>query len=49
MTEGYVRVSTSDQNISSQINLLKENGCESIYTDIASGVREDRKGTEFTS
>lgn len=44
MTVGYARVSTPDQNISSQINLLKENGCESIYTDIASGVREDRKG-----
>lgn len=44
MTVGYARVSTPNQNISSQINLLKENGCESIYTDIPSDVREDRKG-----
>lgn len=44
MTVGYARVSTSDQNISSQIDLLKENGCEKIFTDIASGVRENREG-----
>ena len=44
MIFGYARVSTSDQNISTQVTLLKENGCEKIYTDIASGVREDRKG-----
>lgn len=44
MIFGYARVSTPDQNISTQVTLLKENGCEKIYTDIASGVREDRKG-----
>jgi len=44
MIVGYARVSTSDQNISTQIELLKENGCEKIFTDIASGVREDRTG-----
>ena len=42
MIFGYARVSTSDQNISNQIELLKENGCEKIFKDIASGVREDR-------
>ena len=26
------------------MQLLKQQGCEKIYTDIASGVREDRKG-----
>lgn len=41
---GYARVSTPEQNIQSQIDLLRQNGCEQIYTDVASGVREDRKG-----
>lgn len=44
MLIGYARVSTPEQNIQSQIDLLRQNGCEQIYTDIASGVREDRKG-----
>lgn len=44
MTFGYARVSTQDQNLEIQIQLLKSQGCEKIYTDIASGVREDRKG-----
>ena len=39
MTVGYARVSTVEQNISTQIEMLKENGCEKIFTDIASGVR----------
>lgn len=44
MIFGYARVSTSEQNITTQIDLLKKHGCEKIYTDIASGVKEDRKG-----
>lgn len=44
MIVGYARVSTPDQNISTQVELLKENGCEKIFTDVASGVREDRAG-----
>lgn len=44
MTVGYARVSTSEQNLSTQIELLKENGCEKIFKDIASGVRENREG-----
>ena len=44
MIFGYGRVSTPDQNISVQTDLLKEHGCEKIYTDVASGAREDRKG-----
>jgi DNA invertase Pin-like site-specific DNA recombinase len=44
MIVGYARVSTPEQKIEAQIDLLKKEGCEKIYTDIASGVREDRKG-----
>lgn len=44
MIVGYARVSTPEQNISIQVELLKDNGCENIYRDIASGVREDRAG-----
>ena len=41
---GYARVSTSEENIQTQIDLLKAEGCDKIYTDVASGVREDRQG-----
>lgn len=44
MTVGYARVSTSDQNISTQVEILKKNGCEKIFMDVASGVRENRTG-----
>lgn len=44
MIVGYARVSTPEQNISNQVQQLKDNGCENIYSDIASGVREDRAG-----
>ncbi len=44
MIFGYARVSTPDQNLSTQIELLKEQGCEKIYHDVASGVRDDRQG-----
>jgi len=44
MLVGYARVSTPDQNIESQVDLLKREGCDKIYTDVASGVREDREG-----
>ena len=44
MIFGYARVSTTEQNLDIQIELLRKNGCEKIYTDIASGVRSNRKG-----
>lgn len=44
MTVGYARVSTNEQNIESQIQLLKNQNFDKIYSDTASGVREDRVG-----
>lgn len=44
MLVGYARVSTQDQNLESQIDLLEKEGCDKIYSDVGSGVREDRKG-----
>ncbi|MCL1688360.1 DNA-invertase [Elizabethkingia anophelis] len=44
MIVGYARVSTSDQNLSNQEDLLRDNGCERIFSDVASGVRENRSG-----
>lgn len=44
MKIGYARVSTENQNITSQIDLLEREGCERIYKDFASGVRDNRPG-----
>lgn len=41
---GYSRVSTNDQSLDSQIDKLKEYGCEKIFTDVVSGAKSERKG-----
>lgn len=40
---GYARVSTSGQSLDAQIDLLRDAGCDKIYTEKASGARSDRK------
>ena len=42
MKIGYARVSTTDQNLSVQIDGLEKEKCEKIYKEKLSGVRKDR-------
>lgn len=42
MKFGYTRVSTKDQNPDLQINQLREEGCEQILQEIASGMKVER-------
>lgn len=44
---GYARVSTRDQNPDFQIKALQDAGCHRVFTDFASGTRQERP--EFTA
>lgn len=44
MLVGYARVSTPDQSLDLQRDALAAAGCESVYTDVASGAQDDRPG-----
>jgi DNA invertase Pin-like site-specific DNA recombinase len=43
---GYARVSTSDQDLSLQVNELKAACCETIFTDKISGTKSSRPGLD---
>ena len=43
---GYARVSSQGQNLDSQMDALREAGCEKIFTDRMTGSRLDRPGWE---
>jgi DNA invertase Pin-like site-specific DNA recombinase len=42
MRVGYARVSTIDQNPELQLEALRRAGCEKVFTEKASGARDDR-------
>lgn len=43
MKIGYARVSTKDQNLSLQLDALKKDGCDKIYSEQESGSKTSRK------
>ena len=44
MIIGYARVSTAEQNLDRQLDLLKEHGCEDIIQEKFTGTVKDREG-----
>ncbi len=44
MLVGYARVSTQDQNLDLQKDALTKDGCQEIFTDVASGAQAEREG-----
>src|SRR6516165_6150468 len=42
MRRGYARVSTTEQNLSAQLEALKAAGCEKVYSEKTTGAHGDR-------
>lgn len=47
MVVGYIRVSTVEQNLNRQIDLMKQKGCEKVFADKLSG--KDRNRIELNN
>ena len=43
MKAGYARVSTKEQTVDLQVDALKKAGCTTVYTEIMSGTRAERR------
>ena len=46
MLVGYARVSTTEQEVTLQVDALKEAGCRRIFQDTASGAQTERTGLQ---
>jgi DNA invertase Pin-like site-specific DNA recombinase len=42
MRVGYARISTKDQSLDLQVDALRNEGCEQVFTEVASGARTAR-------
>ncbi len=43
MKIGYARVSTEEQSLNKQIDMLNEVGCEKIFEEKISGIKRERQ------
>lgn len=46
MMIGYARVSTDDQNLDLQLDALIKEGCEKVFRDTVSGMKNNRPGLD---
>ena len=47
MKIGYVRVSTMDQNLEAQVEVLQNEGCDKIFQEKSSGASRENKTIDY--